>query len=48
MLFRSGKWPGEVHMAVACMTLPHDLQSTGVAFKHEFPPWSALSLSSPD
>lgn len=44
ILFRSSKWPGEVHMAVACMTSPHDLKSTGVAFREEFPPWSALAL----
>lgn len=42
MFFRSSKWPGEVHMAVACMTDPHDLQSMGVVFGEEFPAWSAL------
>lgn len=44
MLFRSAKWPGEIHMAVACIATPHDLQSTGVAFAEEFPPWSALAV----
>ena len=44
MLFRSKKWPGETHMALACMTLPHDLVSTGVSFKEELPAWTALEL----
>lgn len=47
ILFRSHKWPGEIHMAIACMTGPHDLKSTGVAFKSEFPAWSALCLAEP-
>lgn len=41
-LFRSSKWPGEIHMAVACIETPHDLVSTGVVFGEEFPPWTAL------
>lgn len=45
MLFRSSKWPGEVHMALACMATPHDLVSTGVAFKEELPGWTAMSAS---
>jgi len=44
MLFRSSKWPGEVHMAVACIDSPHDLVSTGVAFKEELPAWSAMTI----
>lgn len=47
MLFRSSKWPGEIHMAVACITGPHDLKSTGVAFRDEFPAWTALVLQEP-
>jgi len=31
-------------MALACMESPHDLVSTGVAFKEEFPLWTALTL----
>jgi hypothetical protein len=46
ILFRSSKWPGEIHMAVACMTTPHDLVATGVGFKEEFPAWSAMTLGS--
>lgn len=45
ILFRSGKWPGEVHMALACVETPHDLRSTGVGFKEEFPAWTALALA---
>jgi len=44
MLFRSSKWPGEVHMALACMKSPHGLKSTGVAFEEELPPWSAMTI----
>ncbi len=43
-LFRSSKWPGEVHMALSCISSPHDLKSGGVAFKQEFPAWTALSM----
>ena len=44
LFFRSEKWPGEVHMAVACVEGPHDLESTTVSFEEEFPTWSALRL----
>lgn len=44
VLFRSGQWPGEIHIAVAAIATPHDLVSAGVAFKSEFPAWSALSI----
>ncbi|WP_452233285.1 GFA family protein [Lentisalinibacter orientalis] len=47
ILFRSDKWPGEVHLAVACVESPHDLKSTGVAFKEEFPKWTALTVGKP-
>lgn len=47
LFFRSSKWPGEVHMAVACITGPHDLKSTGVAFRGEHPSWTALVLDKP-
>ena len=42
LFFRSSKWPGETHMALACMTAPHDLTSTGFSFAHELPQWSAV------
>lgn len=45
ILFRSEKWAGEIHMALACVDPPHDLKSTGVGFKEEFPVWTALTLS---
>jgi hypothetical protein len=48
ILFRSSKWPGEVHMAVACISTPHDLVSTGVAFRDEFPSWTALTVAKSD
>ncbi len=39
LLFQSQKWPGETHMALACMTEPHDLVSTKVSFLEELPEW---------
>lgn len=42
ILFRSRRWPGETHMALACMTEPHDLRATGVGFPDELPPWTAM------
>ena len=45
MFFRSSKWPGETHMAVACIATPHQLLSASVAFKEEFPAWTSLSLN---
>lgn len=42
MFFRSTNWAGETHMALACMTEPHDLHSSGIGFKDEFPTWTAL------
>ena len=44
MFFRSTKWPGEIHMAVACMKTPHDLVSKHVAFNQEIPNWTALKI----
>lgn len=41
--FRSKRWPGEVHMALACFDTPHNLVSTLVSFKEELPAWTALS-----
>jgi hypothetical protein len=46
VLFRSEKWPGEMHMAVACIETPHDLRSSGVAFEEDLPAWTALRLPS--
>lgn len=48
ILFRSSQWPGETHMALACFAEPHDLASTGVAFRNEFPTWTALVLPEED
>jgi hypothetical protein len=45
LFFRSKKWPGETHMALACITEPHDLVSSGVVFKDELPAWTALTIS---
>ena len=42
LFFRSTKWPGEIHMALACINEPHDLKSSGLAFAEEFPPWTAV------
>lgn len=44
MLFRSDRWPGEIHMALATIDTPHELVSTTVAFADEFPGWTALSV----
>ena len=43
ILFRSSKWPNEIHMALACMSTPHDLTSTGLSFAKEMPAWTVLS-----
>jgi hypothetical protein len=44
LFFRSTKWPGEMHMAVACMDTPHDLVSTVVSFLEELPAWTMMSV----
>ena len=44
ILFRSDRWLGETHMALACIATPHDLVSTGVGFREEFPDWTSLEL----
>ena len=44
ILFRSSKWPGEMHMALACIDPPHELTSTRVSFPDELPEWTALSV----
>jgi hypothetical protein len=44
IFFRSDKWPGEIHMALACMETPHDLTATDVSFKEELPEWSAMTV----
>lgn len=43
MFFRSSKWLGETHMAVAAFATPHDLQSSKISFADEMPAWSALA-----
>ena len=43
ILFRSSKWPNEIHMALACISSPHDLASTGLSFAKEIPAWTVLS-----
>lgn len=42
VFFRSEKWPGETHMALACITEPHGLVCQSVAFKDEKPAWSLV------
>ncbi len=42
LLFRSTRWPGEMHMALACIEAPHDLKSDTVSFANEYPAWTAL------
>ena len=43
LFFRSSKWPGEMHMALACIDQPHDLVSTVIAFKEEMPEWTSMT-----
>ncbi len=45
IFFRSSRWPGEIHMAVACLETPHDLVATRVVFQDELPRWTAMSVS---
>ena len=44
LFFRSSKWPGETHMAVACMNTPHELVSTVVSFQAELPVWTMMTV----
>jgi len=44
MFFRSSKWAGETHMALACLDWNHGLVSSGVGFREEMPAWTALLL----
>mmetsp|Transcript_36971 Transcript_36971/g.80950 ORF Transcript_36971/g.80950 Transcript_36971/m.80950 type:complete len:135 (+) Transcript_36971:288-692(+) len=48
VLFRSEKWPGEIHMAVAFMETPHDLVATRVDFREELPAWTAMQPKQSD
>ena len=43
VLFRSSRWPGEMHMALACIDTPHDLVATAVSFAEELPRWSRFA-----
>ena len=42
VLFRSTKWPGEVHMALACLDTPDAYRSSGISFGDEFPAWTSV------
>lgn len=44
IFFRSSKWPGEIHMALASFDTPHDLLSTKVDFEKELPAWTAMAV----
>ncbi len=44
VFFRSSKWPGEIHMALACFDTPHDLSATMVSFEEELPNWTAMAV----
>ncbi|MFT5114520.1 MAG: hypothetical protein ACI8P9_003858 [Parasphingorhabdus sp.] len=43
VFFRSSGWPGEIHMALACIDTPHDLVAAGLSFAEELPSWTAMS-----
>ena len=42
--FRSSRWPGEIHMALACIDTPHHLQAKMISFREELPEWTAILL----
>ncbi|MFK8021113.1 MAG: GFA family protein [Pseudomonadales bacterium] len=42
VFFRSNLWPGETHMALACIDSPHGFVSTGTSFRSELPAWTNL------
>lgn len=44
IFFRSSKWPGEIHMALACIDTPHDLVASKVSFEEELPHWTMMSV----
>jgi hypothetical protein len=44
IFFRSSRWPGEIHLALACFDTPHDLVATKVSFEEELPVWTALTV----
>jgi len=44
MFFRSKKWPGETHIAMASLHTPHDLVATKVSFEEELPAWTAMAV----
>jgi len=44
VLFRSSKWPGEMHMTLASIHPPHQLKSTGIHCAEEYPDWLHLPL----
>ena len=44
IFFRSSKWPGEIHMTLANIHMPHDLVSTQVSFEEELPAWTAMTV----
>ena len=41
LLFRSTRWPDEIHVALACLK-DHDLASTGISFEEELPSWTFI------
>lgn len=43
LFFRSSKWAGEMHMALACMLEPHGLMVKAIAFREETPEWTAMT-----
>lgn len=42
-LFRSTRWTGEMHIAVACIDMPHNLSATDVSFVEELPKWTTMT-----
>ncbi len=44
LFFKSKRWAGEMHMALACIDEPHDLKSTEFSFVNELPDWTCVKV----
>ena len=44
VLFRSDRWPGEIHLTLASLTTPHNFVATKMSFAEELPPWTLVSI----
>lgn len=44
VLFRSDRWPGEIHVTLASLKTPHNFVAAKVSFAEELPPWTLVSI----